>query len=124
MAVPPSSPGIRRQGTRRRIPGRSPPSGRSVDERLPRRRAADSAPLGERVAGVEILVSTWDRRLEEHLRSTERVHSDLQTLIQKLDERADRQDIRYARLTAALAAIVTLGQLLAPIILREFGVRT
>jgi hypothetical protein len=95
-----------------------------VDERLPRRRAADSAPLGERVAGVEILVSTWDRRLEEHLRSTERVHSDLQTLIQKLDERADRQDIRYARLTAALAAIVTLGQLLAPIILREFGVRT
>ena len=67
-------------------------------------------------------MSTWDRRLEGHLRGTERVHSDLQMLIRKLDERADRQDIRYARLTAALAAIVTLGQLLAPIILRELGV--
>lgn len=67
-------------------------------------------------------MGTWDRRFADHLRVTERVHGDLQTLITKLDDRADKQDIRYARLTAALAVIVTLGQFLAPIILRALGV--
>lgn len=95
-----------------------------MDERVPRRRAADGAPLGERVAGVETLVGTWDRRFEEHLRGTERVHRDLTDLITKLDERADKQDIRYARLTAALAVLMFVGQLLAPVILKTLGVST
>ena len=93
-----------------------------MDERSPRRRALDRLPLGERVAGVEVEVSGWERRFGEHLRATEKVHGDLATLITKLDERADRQDIRYARLTAGLAVIVTLGQLLAPVILRALGI--
>lgn len=93
-----------------------------MDEGFPRRRVADRAPLAERLVGVETLVTTWDRRFEEHLRSTERVHRDLAELVTKLDERADKQDVRYARLTAALAVIVTLGQLLAPVILRALGV--
>ena len=69
-------------------------------------------------------MGTWDRRFEEHLRGTERVHDDLQKLITKLDERADKQDVRYARLTAGLAVLMFLGQLFAPILLRALEVPT
>lgn len=42
----------------------------------------------------------------------------------KLDQRADQADVRYARLMAGLAVIVTLGQMLGPILLRALGVPT
>ncbi len=93
-----------------------------TDERPPRRRTSD-APLGERITGVETLVNSWDQRWSEHLRTTERVHADLQKLIGDLDKRADRSEIAMARLLAGLAVVMVLGQILAPSIAAVLGLR-
>lgn len=44
-------------------------------------------------------------------------------LIEKLDRRADQQDVAMARLLAGLAVLMFLGQVLAPIVLRALGVQ-
>lgn len=79
------------------------------DRRAVRRRRAD-LPLAQRVTVVEVEVDG----LVTHAERSDR-------LIEKLDARADRQDIMLTRLLAGLAVLMFLGQLAAPVVLRLLG---
>lgn len=57
------------------------------------------------------------KRFERHV-----IKSD--QLLEKLDQRADRSDIMFARLLAGLAVLMFLGQIAAPIVLKLIGVPT
>ena len=94
-----------------------------MDERLPRRRASDTA-LGTRLTIVEIEQRNHSLRFEEHIRASCRLHEAAQTLISDLDKRADRQDIAMARLLAGLSVMVVLGQILAPTVAKVLGLAT
>lgn len=91
-----------------------------MNERLPRRRASDTA-LGTRLTVVEIEQAHQERRFEEHLAASAKLHEAAQTLIADLDKRADRSDIAMARLLAGLSVIMVLGQILAPTIRQVLG---
>jgi len=73
------------------------------------------------VTVVEIEQRNHSRRFEEHITASARLHDDAQRLIGDLDKRADRQDIAMARLLAALAVLVVVGQILAPTIAKVLG---
>lgn len=94
-----------------------------MDERVPRRRASDTA-LGTRLTVVEVEQRNHNRRFEEHLAASAKLHDDAQRLIGDLDKRADRQDIAMARLFAGLAAAMVIGQIFAPSIARVLGLPT
>ena len=70
---------------------------------------------------MEIEQRNHSLRFEEHIRASARLHDDAQKLIGDLDKRADRQEIAMARLLAALAVVMVLGQILAPTIARMLG---
>lgn len=85
-------------------------------------------PLGARMTVVEMRQEAQERRFDEHLVSEEKalaaqtkVNEGQLTLIAKLDERMNRQDVLYARLLGGVAVLVTVGQILAPIIVRAIG---
>lgn len=90
------------------------------DERLPRRRASDTA-ISTRVTVVEIEQGYQGRRFEEHLAASAKLHEAAQELIADLDKRADRQDITMARLLAVLTVVMIVGQILAPSIAKVLG---
>ena len=96
---------------------------RGTDDTEPRRRASDTA-LGTRLTVVEIEQHNHNRRFEEHLGASAKLHEDAQRLIGDLDKRADRQDIAMARLLAGLAVVMILGQILAPAIAKVLGLPT
>lgn len=73
---------------------------------------------------VEIEQRNHNRRFEEHLDASRRIHEDNQRLIGDLDKRADRQDIAMARLLAGLAVVMVIGQILAPSIAKVLGLAT
>lgn len=77
------------------------------------RRSSDH-PVGERMTVVEIQLINLGKRFEEHVDKSDQ-------LIEKLDNRADRQDIMLARLLAGVAIAMFLSQLLTPVILRSIG---
>ena len=52
------------------------------------------------------------------------LHRDQWKLLNKLDQRADRQELQMARLFAGIAVVVFLGQILAPVITRFLGLPT
>ena len=94
-----------------------------MNERLPRRRASDTA-LGTRLTVVEIEQRNQNRRFEEHIGASAKLHDDAQRLIGDLDKRADRQDIAMARLLAGLAVAMVIGQVVAPSIAKVLGLAT
>lgn len=86
------------------------------------------APLGTRVTVVEMRVAEQARRFDEHLiamglarEAQDRINSDQLALIRKLDERADRQDVMFARLLGGVAVIVSVSQLVGPFVLKTLG---
>lgn len=89
-----------------------------TDERRPYRRPSS---LDQRVTVVEVEQRNLNRRFDEHMTASDRLHRDQSELVTKLDQRADRQDVLMARLLAGLAIAGFLGQLLAPIILKALG---
>ena len=94
-----------------------------MDERVPRRRASDTA-LGTRMTVVEIEQRNQNRRFEEHLGASAKLHDDAQRLIGDLDKRADRADIAMARLLAGLAVAMVVGQVFAPSVAKVLGLAT
>lgn len=85
-------------------------------------------PLATRVTVVEWRQAALERRFDEHLVNEKlaieaqgKVNDALRALVTKLDERADRQDVLYARLLGGVAVLVTVGQILAPLVLRALG---
>ena len=73
---------------------------------------------------VEIEQRNQERRFEEHLAASAKLHEAAQTLIADLDKRADRADIAMARLLAALAVVMIVGQVLAPAVAKVLGLPT
>lgn len=86
----------------------------------PRRRRADQS-LGYRVTVLEGEMQAFVRRFDEQLRMQERTNDRLEMLARKLDDRADRQDVMFARLLGAVSVLVVAGQLAAPVVLRALG---
>lgn len=86
----------------------------------PRRRTSDES-LGYRVTVLEGEMQSFVRRFDEQIRAQERTNSRLEVLAQKLDERADRQDVMFARLLGAVGVLVVVGQFAAPLVLRTLG---
>ena len=77
---------------------------------------------------VEMRVAEQARRFDEHiiaeeksLQAQDRINRDQLALIRKLDERADRQDVMFARLLGGVAVIVSVSQFLGPVVLRSLG---
>jgi len=66
-------------------------------------------------------MQSFVRRFDEQLRMQERTNDRLEVLARKLDDRADRQDVMFARLLGAVTVLVVLGQLGAPVLLRQLG---
>ena len=93
-----------------------------MDERIPSRRTSDA--LGTRMTVVEIEQRNHNRRFDEHLSASARLHDDAQRLIGDLDKRADRQDIAMARLLAGLSVVMVLGQIFGPAIAKAIGLPT
>jgi hypothetical protein len=89
----------------------------------PQRRRADLA-LGTRMTVVEVEMRGLGRRMDEHIAESIRIHADLSRLIAKLDLRADRQDVQFARLLAGLSVVIVVAQFVAPILLRTLGLPT
>lgn len=89
----------------------------------PQRRRADLA-LGTRVTVVEVEMRALARRMDEHIADGARLHSEMGQLIAKLDLRADRQDVQFARLLAGLSVVIVVAQFVAPIALRALGLPT
>lgn len=83
---------------------------------VPRRRNSD-ADDATRLTVLEVQMENLGKRFERHV-----VKSD--QLLEKLDARADKQDVMIARLLAGLAVLMFLGQLAAPIVLKLLGVQT
>lgn len=73
---------------------------------------------------VEIEQRNHNRRFEEHIRASARLHDDAQKLIGDLDKRADRQELAMARLLAGLAVVMVLGQVFAPSVAKVLGLAT
>jgi hypothetical protein len=86
----------------------------------PRRRRADES-LGYRVTVLEGEMQSFIRRFDEQLRMQERTNERLEALARKLDDRADRQDVMFARLLGAVSVLVVVGQFAAPVVLRSLG---
>jgi flagellar biogenesis protein FliO len=78
-----------------------------------------------RPLGLETRVTVLEVEMRAHLLASERIHNDHTTLINKLDDRADRTELEFARLLAKLSVVVSLAILganvLAPIILHAAG---
>ena len=81
-----------------------------------RRRVSD-LPLEIRVTVIETQLLALGGRFDAYASKSEQ-------LIEKLDSRADRQDIMMARLLAGISVIMVLAQLLAPVLRRFFGLPT
>jgi len=70
------------------------------------------------------LVARMDAHLADSARNREvasQQHQDALDLISKLDARADKTDLAFARLFAGIAIAIWLGQLAAPYILHALG---
>jgi hypothetical protein len=80
-----------------------------------RRRPADG--MGVRVSVLENELRSMGKRLEAHMASTNQ-------LISRLDERADKHDVMFARLIGALIVVQALVILFAPTIRAVLGVAT
>lgn len=79
------------------------------------RRVSDSD-HGTRLTVLEIGLGNLEQRFDRHMKRT-------YDLIEKLDGRADRQDIMFARLLAGLAVLMVIGQIIAPPIVKIlFGI--
>jgi len=70
---------------------------------------------------VEVEMRGLARRFDDHLVAEERSRMAQLALITKLDERADRSDVVFARLLGSVAVLVTLGQIISPLILKALG---
>ena len=92
-----------------------------------------SRSLGTRMTVLEVEMSHFGRRFDEHLTASDRNHAEMVALIRKLDSRADeqdgrsdRQDVAQARLLGGVGVLVFLGSLfgpiLAPAIARALGI--
>ena len=66
---------------------------------------------------IEVEMASLARRFERHA-------DDSANLIEKLDARADKQDIAMARLLAGLSVVIVLANLLSPYIQRLVGLPT
>lgn len=73
---------------------------------------------------MEIEQRNHNRRFEEHLAASAKLHEAAQELIGDLDKRADRADIAMARLLAGLAVVMVIGQILAPTVAKVLGLPT
>lgn len=92
-----------------------------ADDLRPRR---SDASLGNRLTVVEVEMRGFGRRMDEHIADSARLHAEIGALIAKLDLRADRQDVQFARLLAGLSVVIVLAQFLAPVIMRTLGLPT
>jgi hypothetical protein len=77
--------------------------------------------LDSRVSVLEAEFRNMGRRMDAHLVDSTVVHDRLATLIDRLDARADGQDLKIGRIGGAIALAVFLATLAAPVIVRVLG---
>lgn len=99
------------------LPAESGPYPAPDDGRARFSRRTSDVDHGTRLTVIEVQMENLGRRFERHV-----IKSD--QLLEKLDQRADRQDIALARLLAGIAVLMFLGQLAAPVVLKLLGVQT
>jgi hypothetical protein len=69
------------------------------------------------VTVIEVELLNLGKRFERHTTKSDQ-------LLEKLDQRADKQELVMARLLAGLAVLMFLGQVLAPVVGRLLGLPT
>lgn len=87
-----------------------------VPDAQPHRRRSDAS-MDRRVTVLERDFAHLVSRMDVHLTASNELHRDARALINKLDERADRADIMFARIIAVVAVLVTVANFVAPLVI-------
>jgi hypothetical protein len=92
-----------------------------TDDSMRRSRYSSTEDAVLRVVRLEEQFRALVQRMDAHIADSARLHSEVGALLQKLDARADRNDLMLARLMTGVSIAVVVAQLIAPYILHALG---